>query len=93
MHSKKNAFTRASQARSGLLESADGGTLFLDKVGGLSPPVQVNLLRMLKDHQVLRIGCRTPCRLARSQPVDTQSALLSITTQWTDSQSITEGTI
>jgi two-component system, NtrC family, response regulator AtoC len=56
----KNAFTGASQARAGLLESADGGTIFLDEVGELPPAVQVKLLRVLEDRKVTRIGGRTP---------------------------------
>ncbi|HSR99020.1 MAG TPA: sigma 54-interacting transcriptional regulator [Kofleriaceae bacterium] len=60
---EKNAFTGATQARPGLLESADGGTIFLDEVGELPLPVQVKLLRVLEDHKVLRIGGREPRRL------------------------------
>jgi two-component system response regulator AtoC len=57
---EKNAFTGANQARAGLLESADGGTIFLDEIGELPLPVQVKLLRVLEDHKVLRIGGRAP---------------------------------
>ncbi|HSR98207.1 MAG TPA: sigma 54-interacting transcriptional regulator [Kofleriaceae bacterium] len=60
---EKSAFTGASQARAGLLEAADGGTVFLDEVGELPAPVQVKLLRVLEDHKVLRIGGRTPKKL------------------------------
>jgi DNA-binding NtrC family response regulator len=60
---EKGAFTGASHARPGLLESADGGTIFLDEVGELPLPVQVKLLRVLEDHKVLRIGGRTPRKL------------------------------
>jgi len=60
---EKNAFTGANQARPGLLESADGGTIFLDEVGELPSPVQVKLLRVLEDRKVLRIGGRTPRKL------------------------------
>jgi two-component system response regulator AtoC len=60
---EKNAFTGANQARPGLLESADGGTIFLDEVGELPAPVQVKLLRVLEDRKVLRIGGRTPRKL------------------------------
>jgi len=60
---EKNAFTGATQARPGLLESADGGTVFLDEVGELPPAVQVKLLRVLEDRKVLRIGGRTPRKL------------------------------
>jgi DNA-binding NtrC family response regulator len=60
---EKNAFTGAGQARAGLLESADGGTIFLDEVGELPPAVQVKLLRVLEDRKVLRLGGRTPRKL------------------------------
>lgn len=60
---EKDAFTGASQARAGLLESADKGTIFLDEVGEIPPPVQVKLLRVLEDRKVLRIGGRTPRKL------------------------------
>jgi DNA-binding NtrC family response regulator len=60
---EKNAFTGANQARPGLLESADRGTIFLDEVGELPLPVQVKLLRVLEDRKVLRIGGRTPRKL------------------------------
>jgi len=60
---EKNAFTGATQARPGLLESADGGTIFLDEVGELPMSVQVKLLRVLEDRKVLRIGSRSPRKL------------------------------
>jgi two-component system, NtrC family, response regulator AtoC len=60
---EKNAFTGASQARAGLLESADGGTIFLDEIGELPAAVQIKLLRVLEDRKVLRIGGRTPRKL------------------------------
>jgi DNA-binding NtrC family response regulator len=60
---EKNAFTGANQARPGLIESADGGTVFLDEVGELPLGVQVKLLRVLEDRKVLRLGGREPRRL------------------------------
>ena len=60
---EKNAFTGANQARAGLLESADGGTIFLDEVGELPLPVQIKLLRVLEDRKVLRIGGRMARKL------------------------------
>jgi DNA-binding NtrC family response regulator len=60
---ERNAFTGANQARPGLLESADGGTVFLDEIGELPLSVQVKLLRVLEDRKVLRIGGRTPRKL------------------------------
>src|SRR5262249_20752748 len=55
---EKQAFTGAAQARPGLLESADGGSVFLDEVGELPAAVQVKLLRVLEDKKVMRIGGR-----------------------------------
>ena len=60
---EKNAFTGANQARAGLLESTDRGTIFLDEVGELPASIQVKLLRVLEDRKVLRIGGRTPRQL------------------------------
>jgi DNA-binding NtrC family response regulator len=60
---EKNAFTGANQARPGLLESADQGTVFLDEIGELPLPVQIKLLRVLEDRKVVRVGARTPRQL------------------------------
>jgi DNA-binding NtrC family response regulator len=52
----KGAFTGAADARIGLLESASGGTVFLDGIEDLSPLGQVTLLRFLQEKNVTRIG-------------------------------------
>jgi len=52
----KGAFTGANSDHAGLFESADGGIIFLDEVGELSPSAQAKLLRVLQDHRVRRIG-------------------------------------
>jgi len=57
---ERGAFTGAAAAKPGLLESADGGTVFLDEVGELSPTTQAKLLRALEDGQVLRVGGLKP---------------------------------
>jgi DNA-binding NtrC family response regulator len=52
----RGAFTGAVIERRGMFEEADGGVLFLDEVGELSPRAQAKLLRVLQDGEVRRIG-------------------------------------
>jgi len=52
----RGAFTGALQTKKGLFEEADGGTIFLDEVGELSPPFQAKLLRVLEDQEIRPIG-------------------------------------
>ncbi len=53
---EKGAFTGADAVKMGKFEYADGGTIFLDEIGELSPGVQAKLLRFLEDKVVERIG-------------------------------------
>ncbi|MFY0990089.1 sigma-54 interaction domain-containing protein [Halomonas sp. C05BenzN] len=53
---EKGAFTGATQRKIGIIESSSSGTLFLDEIGDLPLDLQVNLLRFLENHRVLRVG-------------------------------------
>jgi two-component system response regulator AtoC len=57
---EKGAFTGAAGAKAGLLEAAQGGTVFLDEVGELPPGVQAKLLRAVEQREVLRLGAVKP---------------------------------
>ncbi len=61
---EKGAFTGAARARPGLIESAAGGTVFLDEIGDLPLEMQANLLRFLQEKTIHRLGG------ARAVPVD-----------------------
>ncbi len=52
----KGAFTGAIQDKIGRFELADGGTIFLDEIGDISPAVQVKLLRVLQEREFERVG-------------------------------------
>ncbi len=53
---EKGAFTGASQQKKGLLEAADGGSLFLDEINSMPHPLQIKLLRVLQEGNFLRVG-------------------------------------
>ncbi len=52
----KGAFTGAHVSTLGLFRSADGGTIFLDEIGDLSPAIQVKLLRTIQEREVRPVG-------------------------------------
>jgi DNA-binding NtrC family response regulator len=54
------AFTGARARHKGKFESAEGGTVFLDEIGEVSPKVQVELLRVLEEKVVTRLGGQAP---------------------------------
>ena len=58
---EKGAFTGAGQAKVGLIELAEGGTLFIDEVAEMAPGLQAKLLRVLEDGQYRRVGGTKEC--------------------------------
>jgi DNA-binding NtrC family response regulator len=57
---ERDAFTGASSARAGLLESANGGTVFFDEVGDMSLAMQAKLLRVVQERELMRVGGTRP---------------------------------
>jgi transcriptional regulator with PAS, ATPase and Fis domain len=53
---ERGAFTDARQQKRGLFETADGGTVFLDEVGEMTPSLQAKLLRFLEEKTFKRVG-------------------------------------
>ncbi|MGQ4660797.1 sigma 54-interacting transcriptional regulator [Lysobacter sp. F6437] len=60
---ERGAFTGAHARHAGLFESADGGTVFLDEIGDLPLEAQTNLLRVLQEGSLERIGSHQPIRV------------------------------
>lgn len=59
----KGAFSGASQAKKGKFEIADGGSLFLDEIGDMSPRVQAKMLRVLEEQRFESVGSNTPVKV------------------------------
>ncbi|KPK90252.1 hypothetical protein AMJ80_08660 [bacterium SM23_31] len=57
---EKGAFTGAYKTKIGCFEAAEGGTIFLDEIGNISPDVQVRLLRVLQERIISRLGSTKP---------------------------------
>ena len=70
---QKGAFTGATHPQKGFLEVVSGGTLFLDEIGEISSKMQVDLLRVLEEKKITRLGDRSP--------IDVDFRLLSATRQ------------
>jgi Nif-specific regulatory protein len=60
---EKGAFTGADTRRKGKFEVVDGGTIFLDEIGDISPRMQASLLRVLQDGEIIRVGGNAPIRV------------------------------
>lgn len=60
---EKGAFTGAAATKIGLLESAAGGTVFLDEIGEMPLSMQVKLLHVIQERRILRVGGTRPISL------------------------------
>ncbi|MFN2510941.1 MAG: sigma 54-interacting transcriptional regulator [Pyrinomonadaceae bacterium] len=78
---EKGAFTGALAMKKGRLEVADGGTVFLDEIGELSPALQVKLLRMLQEREFERVGgtktIKVDIRLVAATNKDLEQAIVA----------------
>jgi transcriptional regulator with GAF, ATPase, and Fis domain len=78
---EKGAFTGAIAQKKGKLETAEGGTVFLDEIGELSPALQAKLLRVLQEHHFDRVGgtklVRVDFRLVAATNRDLEAAIES----------------
>ncbi len=76
---EKGAFTGASSTRIGRFELADGGTIFLDEIGDMSPTLQVKLLRVLQQREFERVGgvrtIKVDVRIIAATNIDLEDAV------------------
>ena len=56
---EKDAFTGATAQKAGLLETANGGTVFLDEIGDMPLSMQIKLLRVIQEREIMRVGGTT----------------------------------
>jgi two-component system nitrogen regulation response regulator NtrX len=59
---ERGAFTGAARRKIGLIEEADGGSIFLDEVGDMALETQAKLLRVLQENELTRVGGTQPIR-------------------------------
>jgi transcriptional regulator with PAS, ATPase and Fis domain len=59
----RGAHSEAREAKPGLLDEADGGTIFLDEIGEMSPELQAKLLRFVQDRMLMPVGATTARRI------------------------------
>jgi DNA-binding NtrC family response regulator len=75
----RGAFTGAQTARRGLLEQADRGSLFMDEIGELVPPLQAKLLTSIEEGEVRRLGAERPVhvdvRVIAATGIDLEAAV------------------
>lgn len=60
---EKGSFTGAVARRKGKFEIVDGGTIFLDEIGDISPKMQASLLRVLQNGEIVRVGGNMPIKV------------------------------
>ncbi|HSP35450.1 MAG TPA: sigma-54 dependent transcriptional regulator [Thermoanaerobaculia bacterium] len=60
---EKGAFTGAQYRKKGKFEIAEGGTVFLDEIGDISLKTQTDLLRVLQEHEISRVGGHQPMKV------------------------------
>ncbi len=76
---EKGAFTGAGSTRIGRFELADGGTVFLDEIGEMSPALQVKLLRVLQQREFERLGgtktIKVDVRIITATNIDLEKAV------------------
>ncbi len=60
---EKGAFTGANSRKTGKFEAVDGGTIFLDEIGDISPRMQAALLRVLQHGEIIRVGGTAPIKV------------------------------